>query len=354
MTAGSTTISSEAVTVRKVTGEWSPDWDAYVHKTDDATFFHLSGWHRVISRSFGHKPHYLQAVDADDNTRGILPLFEVKSLVFGHSLVSTPFCVYGGAVADTPEIRGLLEDRAAVLAQELGVDFLELRYKEKTRDDWPSKSVHSTFLREIEKGGDEAILLSIKNKQRAVIRKGVRNELERELQSDIGDFFEAYSTSVRNLGTPVFSKNFFRNLRSEFGEDCEILSIRSDGALHSSLISFYFRDQELPYYGGGMPVSRQSKAMDFMYYDLMCRAAKADVRLFDFGRSKNDSGPYNYKRHWGFEPQPLHYQYFLVNSEALPELNVTNPRYELMIRIWKKLPLKVSQMVGPMLSKYLG
>ncbi len=354
MTTGDTANSPDAISIREVSGDWSPDWDAYVEDTDEATFFHLSGWYRVISDSFGHKPHYLRAVGADGVTRGILPLFEVKSMVFGHSLVSTPFCVYGGAIADTEEIRSLLEDRAVELAQELGVDYLELRYREKTRDDWPSKSMHATFLRDIEQGGDEAILLSVKNKQRAVIRKGVRNDLNRELQSDVSDFFETYSTSVRNLGTPVFSRSYFHNLKREFGDACEIVSISGEGALHSSLISFYFRDQVLPYYGGGLPVSRQSKAMDFMYYDLMCRAAGAGVRVFDFGRSKNDSGPYNYKRHWGFEPQPLHYQYFLVNSESLPEINVTNPRYELMIRCWKKLPLKVSQIIGPMLSKYLG
>ncbi len=329
------------------------EWDRYVDRNDDATFFHRAGWYRVIKDSFNHTPHYLQAIDSEGGIRGILPMFEVKSALFGHYLVSLPFAVYGGAVADSDEIRRLLEDKAASLAVELNVDYLELRNRVKTRDDWPTKSMHATFLRDIEEG-DEAILLSIKNKQRYVIRKSLKNNLSRELQDDIAEFFHAYSMSVRNLGTPVFSKRYFENLRKEFGRDCEIVSIKGEDGLHCSLISFYFKDQVLPYYGGGLPQSRASKAMDFMYFDLMCRAGSEGYKTFDFGRSKIDTGPYNYKRHWGFTPQPLHYQYYLVKSDELPELNTNNPRYRMLIALWQKLPLKISQLLGPLISKYLG
>jgi len=328
-------------------------WDSYVDRCPDASFFHRGGWLRVIQDSFGHVPHYLKAVDGDGEICGILPLFEVRSFLFGHYLVSVPFCVYGGAVADDADIRAALEDEAAALAEKLEVDYLELRNREKTRDDWPEKSLHATFIREIAED-DEAILLSIKNKQRAVVRKGLKNGLTRELQDDVEDFFHAYSTSVRNLGTPVFSRRYFANLKQEFGDDCEVLAVKKDGELHSGLISFYFRDHVLPYYGGGMPVSRASKAMDFMYYDQMCRARANGYLFYDFGRSKFESGPYNYKRHWGFEPQPLHYQYHLVRSDRLPELDSNNPRYQRVIAMWQKLPLRLSQWLGPKISRYLG
>ena len=343
----------EKIIVEAVKSDWLGDWDEYVGTHADATFFHLSGWSRVIRDSFGHTPHYLQAADATGAIRGILPLFEIRSFLFGHFLVSLPFAVYGGAVADTPQIGKALENEAAALAKELKVDYVELRNRRKTRDDWPTKSLHATFLRQLE-SDDESILLSIKNKQRAVIRKSLQNNLVRELQEHTRDFFHAYSLSVRNLGTPVFSRRYFDNLKKEFGSACEIVSIKSGDELHCSLISFYFKDQVLPFYGGGLPVSRNSKAMDFMYYDLMCRAARAGYRTFDFGRSKIDSGPYNYKRHWGFTPEPLQYQYYLVESDGLPELSTSNPKYALMIAAWKKLPLRLSQLLGPMVSKYLG
>ena len=137
------------------------------------------------------------------------------------------------------------------------------------------------------------------------IKNNHRIELDSPTSPQFDNFFEIYSTSVRNLGTPVFSKVFLKALKTEFGDACEIVSIYQDNAPRSSLMSFYFRDEVLPYYGGGLPESRNLKSMDFMYWDQICRAVDKGLKTYDFGRSKNDSGPYNYKRHWGFEPEPL-------------------------------------------------
>lgn len=332
----------------------APDgWDDYINSHPKATFFHRSGFQRVIANSFGHAPHYLQACDLSGATIGILPLIELKSRLFGYALKSIPFGVYGGAIGDSPDIVRLLEDYAAERGRQLGVDYIEIRNQIATRDDWPVVNSHATFVREIPHG-DAAILAGIKKKQRAVVRKSLRNGLICEKQEDIGEFFRAYSTSVRNLGTPVFPATYFQNLTAEFGDDCEIVVVRQGRQLQSALMSFYFKDQVLPFYGGGLPESRQTKAMDFMYYDLMRRAGQAGYRYFDFGRSKIDSGPYHYKRHWGFEPHPLPYQYCLVEADRLPELSVANPKYQHMIAAWRKLPLGLSQRLGPLVSKHLG
>ncbi|MCP5160710.1 MAG: FemAB family PEP-CTERM system-associated protein [Hahellaceae bacterium] len=331
----------------------SAAWDGYVKSASEGTFFHLSGWRNAVHKTFRHKPYYLWAKDAKGSVVGVLPLFQVKSFLFGHSLVSVPFAVYGGALGDTPEVIRALEDEAARLAEKLGVDHLELRYKHKTRDDWPSKSLHATFIRELH-DTDEANLAAVKYKQRAVVRKAVAAGFETQFHENVDDFFYAYSTSVRNLGTPVFSKQFFKNLKAEFGKDCEIVSIRKQGELHCALMSFYFKDQVLPFYGGGLPICRSSKAMDYMYFDQTCRAGSAGYKWYDFGRSKKDTGPYNYKRHWGFEPQDLNYQYYLVKATSLPDLNPLNPKYQLMINTWQKLPLWLSQFLGPFVSRNLG
>ncbi len=328
-------------------------WDAYVATAPEATFFHLSGWNKVVSKSFGHKAHYLMAHDDAGKLVGVLPLFQVKSLLFGHALVSVPFAVYGGAIGDCSDVIRQLEDKAAQIADELSVDYLELRYKTQTREDWPVKSLHATFIRELY-DNDEASLAAVKYKQRAVVRKALAAGFESRFHDNVDDFFFAYSTSVRNLGTPVFGKRFFKNLKQEFGKDCEIVSIRKDGELHCALMSFYFKDQVLPYYGGGLPVCRTSKAMDYMYFDQTCRAGRAGYKWYDFGRSKKDTGPFNYKRHWGFEPQDLHYQYHLVKASSLPDVNPLNPKYQLMIRMWQRLPLWLSQMLGPLISRSLG
>lgn len=337
---------------RLISEEHVEKWEEYVNTHPESTFFHRIGWINVIRNAFGHTPHYL-ICEESGKTVGVLPLFEVKSWLFGHSLVSIPFGVYGGPLYDSDEAMLSLTNKAAEIARLLCVDYLELRNLKRTREDWPEKSLHATFIRPLA-DNDEANLAAVKYKQRAVVRKCLSNSLDISFPENLDEFYFAYSTSVRNLGTPVFSKRFFLELKREFGSECEIVSVKQQGELHCALMSFYFKDTVLPYYGGGMPESRTSKAMDLMYFDQMCRAGRKGYKFYDFGRSKNDTGPYNYKRHWGFEPAPLHYEYYLVNAKSLPDLNPLNPKYQLMIKTWQRLPLWLSQFIGPFVSKYLG
>ncbi len=167
--------------------------------------------------------------------------------------------------------------------------------------------------------------------------------------------YDLYSESVRNLGTPVFSRHYFYMLKDAFGDDCELLTITSRGEPVSAVMSFYFKDEVLPYYGGGSFQARAVKANDFMYWQVMNRALqRGDVRTFDFGRSKRGTGSHDFKIHWGFEPRPLHYEYHLVRATTLPDINPLNPKYRMFIKAWRKLPLRVSQLVGPRVARSLG
>ena len=327
-------------------------WDAYVEEADEATFFHKAGWQKVLQQAFGHRSHYIYA-EQNGEIVGVLPLAEVKSWLFGHSLVSTPFCVYGGPVAESQAVIDSLVEHACQLADQLQVDHLELRNQKRVREDWPCKELYFTFRRAITDDEDEN-LKAIPRKQRAVVRKAINLELDAGFDEQIEPFFDAYSTSVRNLGTPVFSKNYFKILKQVFQDQCDVLSIRKDGQMVSSVMSFYFRDQVLPYYGGGSALARHLKGNDYMYWQLMCSAGERGCRVFDYGRSKTGTGPFSFKKNWGFEPLPLYYEYYLVKAKAVPELNPTNPKYAMMIKCWKKLPLKLSQWIGPFVSKYLG
>ena len=331
-------------------------WDYYVKNHQQGSFYHLSGWQQVISKSFNHDCYFLY-VEVDGNIAGVLPLVEVKSKLFGHALISTPFCVYGGAIADTTELVRQLEQEACLLAEKLSVDYLELRYQEKQDSSLLLKQAHSTFGCELPED-TEQVLASIKKKQRAVIRHSLKNELSFSLASgnkNLADFYHLLSTSYRNLGTPIFSKNYFENLVDVFGDDIDIAVIKNkDEQLSSTVMNFYFNEQVLPYYGGGNDSARGLKSADYMYYQVMCSASAKGYRWYDFGRSKNDSGPYKYKKNWGMEPKSLYYYYHLVKATELPNLSPNNPKYKLFIELWQKLPLKVSQFVGPFLSKFLG
>ncbi|MBN2301676.1 MAG: FemAB family PEP-CTERM system-associated protein [Lentisphaerae bacterium] len=328
-------------------------WDAFVHTCPDATFFHLSGWKMVLEQAFGHATHFLFA-QRNGAIEGVLPLGHIRSLLFGNTLISSPFCVYGGVAATTADARSALTQAGVDLAEQLRVDSLEFRYRLPQNQDWPRKDLYVTFRKDIDADPDKN-LAAIPRKQRAVIRKAMDSALTSVIDPDIDRFFAAYSASVRNLGTPVFARKYFRILKDVFGEACEVLTVEFEGRPIASVMSFYFRDEVLPYYGGGASEARTLKGNDFMYWQLMCHAAaERGCKIFDYGRSKQGTGSYDFKRHWGFEPQALHYEFHLVKAREIPEVNPLNPKYRYFIQAWQRLPLSVSQWIGPLISKNLG
>lgn len=327
-------------------------WDAFVHKSEHATFFHLAGWKTVLEKAFGHKTHFLYA-QKEGEIAGILPLAQVKSFLFGNNLVALPFCVYGGILASSDEVHEALCQAACELARNLQVDSLELRNCEKAEADWPSKDLYVTFRKEIPQDPDE-VLKFIPNKQRAVVRKGIKAELQGDDTWDARRIYSVYAESLRDLGTPVFSERYFRVLKEVFGQDCRSLMITHKGKDVAGVLSFYFKDQVLPYYAGSTEAARPLYAHGFMYWELMRRSAEEGIKIFDFGRSKVDTGSYSFKKNWGFTPEPLNYSYYLVGAKEMPEVNPTNPKYQLLIKTWKRLPLCVANLIGPPLAKYLG
>jgi FemAB-related protein (PEP-CTERM system-associated) len=340
------------VQIRRLAAADRVRWDAFVEAHPAGTFFHLSAWQGLIEGAFRHRTHYLYAA-AGEEMQGILPLVHIRSRLFGNALTSLPFCVYGGVLAANTNAQTALEDAARELAEDLGVDYLELRYRTPTNPDWPTKNLYVTFRRELDADPDKN-LKSIPRKQRAMIRKGIEAGLQSELDTDIDRFYAAYSTSVRNLGTPVFARRYFQLLKHAFGPACEVLTVTHAGRAVASVMSFYFRDEVLPYYGGGTEAARDLKANDFMYWELMRRASERGVRVFDYGRSKVHSGSYHFKKHWGFEPEQLYYEYHLVKARAMPDISPVNPKYHYFIEAWKRLPLPVTRLIGPMLARGLG
>ena len=331
-------------------------WDAFVRACPSATFFHLSGWQRVIEQSFGIKT-WFYFVAQDGQIQGVLPLAEIKSRLFGHALGAMPFCVYGGVAALDDTARLMLDQAADALARQLGVGHLEYRGMQRAHPgdaSWHTKELYVTFRKEIT-GDDETNLNAIPRKQRAMVRKGIKLGLKGVVENNVERMFEAYATSVLRLGTPVFPKKYFALLQQTFGDECEVRSIYTeDERLVASVLSFYWRDEVVPYYGGGMDLAREVAGNDFMYWNLMQAAAARGCRLFDFGRSKLGTGAYDFKKNWGFTATPLPYEYKLYASSALPDNNPLNPKYQLFIKMWKKLPLPVANALGPYIVRNLG
>jgi len=343
---------SDVVSIRPFAAADEPAWNSFVLGHPDGTFFHRAEWREVLQRAFGHRTHYLLAQQGSDVV-GVLPLAEVRSPLFGHALVSTPFCVYGGIVSIDSGVHAALTNAACGLARDLSVDYLEMRNRSRRHADWPSKDLYVTFRRQIDADAEKN-LLAIPRKQRAVVRKGIKEGCRAEIDAGVSRHYAMYAESLRNLGTPVFSRRYLEILQDVFRADCEVLTVLHGDEPVSSCMSFYFRDEVLPYYGGGTLAARAVGGNDFMYWEIMERARQRGCRVFDYGRSKRGTGSFDFKRYWGFEPEPLYYEYFLVGAADVPNLSPTNPKYERLIRAWRKMPVGVTRIVGPPLAKYLG
>jgi FemAB-related protein (PEP-CTERM system-associated) len=187
-----------------------------------------------------------------------------------------------------------------------------------------------------------------------MVRKGIQNGLVSVANRDADLLHHIYAESVRNLGTPVFPRRYFRLLLDVFGHDADVVTITDHGAPIASVMNFYFRDEVLPYYGGGTPAARGRAGNDFMYWEVMRLAADRGCRLFDFGRSKIGTGAFAFKHNWGFAERRLHYRFRLKPGETIPDHNPMNPRYRMFIAGWKRLPLPVANALGPFIVRGLG
>jgi FemAB-related protein (PEP-CTERM system-associated) len=198
-------------------------------------------------------------------------------------------------------------------------------------------------------------LNAIPRKQRAMVRKGIANSLCSQLDDGVDQFHSLYAENMHRHGTPAHSKRYFSALRAEFGSDCEILTVLGpDGHALSSVLSFYFRDEVLPYYAGDHRSARQMAANDFKYWELMRRACERQVKVFDFGRSKVGTGSYDFKKHWGFVPEPLFYEYSLLSRKNIPRNNPSNAKFKWAIEAWRKMPLSLANCLGPLVVINIG
>ncbi|RIX45696.1 MAG: FemAB family PEP-CTERM system-associated protein [Rhodocyclales bacterium GT-UBC] len=328
-------------------------WEKFVENCAEASFFHKSGWQEIIQKVFKHDTYFL-FVENDCTIEGVLPLVHVNSLLFGNSLISLPFAVYGGIAANSEAAAKALEEEAERIALKLGVAHLEFRNLKPRHTDWPTQDIYVTFRKELHTEV-EANMLAIPRKQRAMVRKGIKNGLISQIDSNADRFFKLFADNVHRHGTPALPKRYFEALMKTFGQDCEILTVSTpDGQALSSVLSFYFRDEVLPYYAGDHEGARDLAANDFKYWELMRLACERGIRIFDYGRSKVGTGPYAFKKNWGFEPQALHYEYRLYKRDAIPQNNPNNAKFKYFIEIWRRMPIGLANWLGPHIVRNLG
>lgn len=338
--------------ILKLTEDQEGHWDHFVKKTPLATFFHLVGWKRAVERTFGHRAHYLYAADGE-TIRGILPLFLVRTPLMGRALVSTPYAVYGGMCAGDEDTARLLLEGAKGLAESLGAGHVELRHLFPNTFSLPVKNLYVTFIKRLPENPADC-MRNLPKKARAAARKGMSHGLKTERGlSRIRAFYKLYAINVRRLGSPVLPFKWFQNLLAEFGPKMDIFSVKYRGKVVAAVATFFFRETVMPYYSGALMEFARYQINNLLFLRLMEYGSERGYRYFDFGRSRVDTGPYHFKRHQGFRPQPLFYQYYLRQGRKLPDISPSNPAFSIPQRIWSLLPLWTTQLLGPRVIKYI-
>ncbi|QYJ06185.1 FemAB family XrtA/PEP-CTERM system-associated protein [Qipengyuania flava] len=340
---------------------------AELRQPDEAA--RIEGFVREQGGSVFQRPLWLSAIEAGTGNEatglvleragqleGWLPLTLVHSPLFGRALVSSGFGVGGGVLARRDDDAADLCRGAEEMAQRLSVPTIELRGKGAPADWQVIEGKHANFAADLA-SDDEAQLLAIPRKARAEVRKGLKNDLEITTGSGEADraaHYAVYAESVRNLGTPVFPRSLFDAVLDAFGENADILTVRHQGVPVSSVLSLYHAGAVMPFWGGGTWHARGLRANERMYYELMLHARRKGCTRFDYGRSKTGSGPFSFKKNWGFEPEPLTYFSWSAPGVEARNIDPTDEGYSAKIALWKRLPLPIANRLGPWIARGLG
>jgi FemAB-related protein (PEP-CTERM system-associated) len=331
-----------------------PARDRFVRAHPRGTFFHRSGWRRVVERVFRHEPSDWIAWRGGEIV-GVLPLMRTRSLLQNTQLISMPYAVYGGAVGLSPSIEAALVDAARREGARERAGRVELRYRDPSGLGLVPFSLYSTFIRDLPTKVED-VLASIPKKARAECRKA-RDKHGLEFTEGpwyVRDLYRLFSNNKRNLGSPGLPLEWFQGLQAEFGEDLVIHVVHRGREQLSAVMSFVDNDTLLAYYAGTADrADRDYSASNFMYCSLQEWAVKRGLKRFDFGRSRRGSGAFSFKEHQGFEARDLPYQVALLRERALPSFNPSNPKTERLRKTWSRLPPWLAARLSVPLSRYL-
>ncbi len=329
-------------------------WDAYVQGHAEGTLFHTTSWRNAVCDSFPHEPIYLAAV-RNGQPVGLLPLFLVRSRLAGRMLVSVPYGVGGGILATDGDAVSALAYAAQSLAQERRCRVIDLRSAQASIDEWPCVDMYAAFARELPDRA-ENVPGWLPRKARAAARNA-RDKYRLTVSFDdqhLAAVWRLYSITMRRLGSITYPYRFFQRLIHHTPKRHWVALVHRKGRPVAGLVTFLYRDRVMPYFFGSTEEARGCSAANFIYFSLMERGVAAGFRTFDFGRSRRDnSGSYDFKRFNGFEPVPLGYQSFVPPGETRPSLSPNAARYRLARRIWKHLPLMLTQVASARLAAHI-
>lgn len=328
-------------------------WDTYIKRAPTANVCHQFLWRPVISRAYGHQPLYLMA-RSNGCVRGVLPLFLVKSRLFGKTLTSMPFLDYGGVCADDEAAAHLLLDKALDYAHEYGVDSVELRQYEPPAREGLLRLDKVGMRLDLSVGMD-----SIWHSFPAKVRNQVRKAEKAGLRAEVGgaelldEFYPVFAVNMRDLGSPVHHRAFFSNIFVEFGQQARLVLVRDGRQAVGGLVCLFFRDTVTVPWASSLREYFAKCPNNLLYWEALRYSYERGARCFDFGRSSTDSGTYHFKRQWGATPKQIYWQTLGKNGHQSSGFSSTNRKYQMALALWKRLPVPLTLLLGPPIRKYI-
>ena len=341
------------ITIHHLTKESEFGWNDYA-ESNNASLYHHSNWRHLIKEVFGHESFYIYATNLNNDVVGILPLIRLRTLLFGDYLVSMPYFNYGGCIADKNEIANLLLIESENIRKKLGCSHVELRSDKEQISSLPSREDKVTMLLNLPDDPD-TLWSDIGTKRRAQAKRPIREGVEFKLGGEelIDDFYYVFCRNMRDLGTPVYSKQFFKAIFRWFPNSAKIAIVNlNNEAVGAGFLLGNNQVMEIPWASTLRKVNKIGVNM-FLYWNILKSSIELDYKVFDFGRSSKDAGTLRFKKQWGAKQKQLYWYYQMKNGSKIPQLNHSNKKYDLMINTWKKMPLELCNFIGPHIVKGL-
>jgi len=330
-------------------------WDQYVQKHANASVYHLSSWKTLIENTFNHLCYYFYVENSQGHICGVLPCVNLSSRLFGNYIVSMPFFNYGGALSENDEITNMLLNETIKLGNTLKVSHIQYREQtERTNSELAVSTDKVNMVLQLPES-QEALGKLIGSKRRSQIKRPIREGVSHKIGGVelLDDFYSVFCQNMRDLGTPVYGKSFFQNILETFENNCSICIVYWQGKPVSAGFLMRYKDRlEIPW-ASTLGYANKISVNMYLYWQILTFAIETGCKEFDFGRSTIDEGTYRFKKQWKSEPQQCYWYHWVPEGAELPNLSPSNKKFELAIKIWQKLPLSVTNFLGPFLVKNL-
>jgi serine/alanine adding enzyme len=334
--------------------KYKSKWDDYVEQSPSGTFYHLSGWKYILEKTFGFESIYLMAQSKAGEIKGVLPLFLMKDIIGRKYLISSPSSNFAGVCACNDEASNKLFTMARKLAVEKKVQYMEVRHLAKKVYDLPTNNAFVTMYLKLSHDEELVWKNSLNSKARNQTRRAYREGLTVDFGKEyLDDFYRVLSINFRELGTPIFPKKFFRHILDEFKNNTNLIVVKYQKNVIGGMIFISYRKTFSDPWASSLKKYNMLCPNNILYWEAIKYACRNGFEYFDFGRSTLDSGTFKFKKQWGAEPVQLYYQYFLNNAARLPDISSHNNQYRRAINLWRKLPIVITNALGPMIVKYL-